>query len=186
MQTVNPRFAVAIAGVVLPLAMAAPALATSHEAAPAQPAQEHEMMMDHRMMSPGLLMPIMDAARGRKLFASKGCVVCHAVNGVGGKDAPPLDASTMQPMMNPFDFAAGMWRGAEAMVIMQREELGAQIQLTGDELADIIAFVHHAEEQREFSEDDIPADIKALMHHMAEGEEEGEEHEHMTEEPAGQ
>src|SRR3546814_3672335 len=75
------------------------------------------------MMGPGLMMPSMDAARGRQLFASKGCVVCHSVNGVGGENAPPLDASTMSMPMNPFEFAARMWRGAEAMVALQREEL---------------------------------------------------------------
>jgi cytochrome c len=112
----------------------------------------------------------MDAARGRKLFASKGCVVCHSINGVGGKDASPLDASTMPVPMNPFEFAARMWNGADAMVALQREELGEPIRLTGDELADIIAFVHHPDEQAKFSENDIPPRIKDLMHHMEEGE----------------
>ena len=31
-----------------------------------------------------LLLPDADAARGRALFVSKGCVVCHAINEVGG------------------------------------------------------------------------------------------------------
>ena len=43
----------------------------------------------------GLMLPIMSPARGRILYASKGCVACHAINGVGGEDAPPLDAATM-------------------------------------------------------------------------------------------
>src|SRR5262245_17000303 len=85
------------------------------------------------MMSPGMMMPSMDPAKGRKLFAAKGCVVCHAVNGIGGKDAPALDASTMPGMTNPFDFVANMWRGASAMIDMQREELGAQIEFTGQD-----------------------------------------------------
>jgi cytochrome c553 len=53
------------------------------------------------MMSPGMMMPSMDAANGRKLFAAKGCVVCHAVNGIGGQDAPALDASTMPGRPTP-------------------------------------------------------------------------------------
>src|SRR3546814_13658069 len=77
------------------------------------------------------MMPSMEAAVGRQLFASKGCGVCHSGNGVGGEDAPPLDASTMSMPMNPFEFAARMWRGAEAMVALQREELGEPIELTG-------------------------------------------------------
>jgi cytochrome c len=139
-----------------------PAYATSHDKAGGQPSG----MMEHDMMSPGLMMPSMDAARGRLLFASKGCVVCHAVNKVGGEDAPPLDASTMVLPMNPFEFAARMWDGAEAMVTLQREELGEPIKLNGQELADIIAFVHHADEQKKFSDADIPPQIKKLMGHM--------------------
>lgn len=113
--------------------------------------------------SAGLLLPILSPARGRMLFASKGCVVCHSINGVGGTDARPLDASTMAEPMNPFDFAARMWRGAPAMIALQNAELGRQIQFTGQELADIVAFAHDVPEQMKFTEADIPADIKELM-----------------------
>lgn len=117
------------------------------------------------MMTSGLMIPQMDAAKGRALFASKGCVVCHAINGVGGEDAPMLDAEFMDLPMNPFDFAARMWAGAEMMVELQREEMGDVISMNGEELAAIIAFVHDAEEQAKFSEADIPADIKEMLPH---------------------
>lgn len=117
-------------------------------------------------MSPGMLMPSMDSANGRKLFAAKGCVVCHAVNGIGGEDAAALDAASMEGMTNPFDFVANMWRGSEAMIDLQREELGEQIEFTGPELADIIAFLHDEEQQKKFSDADIPPKIKAMMVHM--------------------
>ena len=116
-------------------------------------------------MSPGLILPTMDPADGRKLFASKGCVVCHSVNGIGGKDAPPLDASTMPGMVNPFDFVAEMWQGAEMMIAMQTQELKEQTSFTGQELANIIAFVHDKEEQKKFSEADITPEIKSKMEH---------------------
>lgn len=150
---------------------------------PAKPDQHMNQMQEMQeqmggmrgMMGEGMLaIPTMDPARGRKLFAEKGCVVCHSINGTGGEDAPPLDASTMPPMMNPFEFAAKMWDGAEAMVYMQRDELGEPIQLTGQDLADIIAFVHSHEEQAKFAEDDVPARIRELIEH---GHEEGEEDE---------
>jgi cytochrome c len=131
-------------------------------------ASSQETGMMKNMMGPGLMVPEMDPTRGKQLFASKGCVVCHSVNGIGGEDAPPLDASTMTLPMNPFEFAARMWRGAEAMVAMQREELGDPIELTGAELADIIAFVHDAGIQSQFSEKDIPERIEKLMGHMDE------------------
>ena len=142
----------------------------------AAPAMAEDGSTQHgQMMSPGLMLPSMDSARGRALFAEKGCVVCHSINGVGGEDAPMLDAELMDEIMNPFEFAARMWRGAGAMVTMQEDELGGQIELTGQELADIIAFVHDAQEQAKFSEADIPHEIEEMMH--LEGEEDQHEEE---------
>jgi len=112
----------------------------------------------------GLAIPSFDPVLGRALFASKGCVVCHSVNGIGGEDAPEFSAEYMDEPMSAFDFAAAMWRGAPAMIAMQEEELGEQIELTGEELAAIIAFVHDADEQAKFSQADIPHDIEELMH----------------------
>lgn len=128
-------------------------------------AGSHAMDMPDDMVATGLVLPPMDAANGRMLFATTGCVVCHSVNGVGGVDAPMLDAKFMAQPMNTFDFAANMWRGAETMVMMQREKLGYVIQLFGQELADVIAFVHDPEEQSRFSTNDIPDDIQELMEH---------------------
>lgn len=138
-----------------------PANADSHNVA-----KPDGSMTDMQMMGTGLFLPKMDAASGRLVFASKGCVVCHSINGVGGEDAPPLDASMMTMPMNPFEFAARMWRGAGAMVAMQQDELGAQIELSGEELANIIAFVHDADEQAKFSEADIPENIAKAMRNM--------------------
>ena len=56
------------------------------------------------------------------------------------------------------------------MVALQRDELGAPIDLTGQELADIIAFVHDPAEQARFSMADSPAPIAALMMNMGGGE----------------
>jgi len=134
-------------------------------------------------MGDGLVMPSYNPSRGRLLFARKGCMVCHSVNGVGGEDAPPLDAATMPLPMNPFDFAAKMWRGADAMIYLQREELGEQIELNGEELADIVAFIHDEEEQQIFSMDDVPASIRNLMLHMDDESLDHEEHEEGEHDP---
>lgn len=126
-------------------------------------AQSAEMSSETSPSEVALLMPIMNPERGRLLFASKGCVVCHAVNGIGGTDAPALDTYSMGGPMNPFEFVARMWRGAPAMIAMQLAELGHQVQFTGQELADIVTFAHDAGEQQKFSADDIPGDITHLM-----------------------
>jgi mono/diheme cytochrome c family protein len=162
-MTVTKSLAIAV----LVAALAGPSLADSHNA-----------QMD--MMATGLMMPEMNAAEGRRLFAERGCVVCHSINGVGGTDAPMLDAEFMDNPMNPFEFAARMWRGAEAMVELQRDELGGVIELNGEELAAIIAFVHDAEEQAKFTEADIPEVIEDMMHHEGEDDHhaEGESDDH--------
>lgn len=117
MKTSLLSIALLLGAVALGTPAGSPAKAASH----GQKGAASAGMMGQGMMSPGLMMPSMDAEHGKKLFASKGCVVCHSINGVGGEDAPPLDAATMPMPMSPFEFTAKMWRGAEAMVMLQRE-----------------------------------------------------------------
>ena len=104
-----------------------------------------------------------DAARGRELFVRKGCIACHAVNEIGGTTGPPLDVSSAAGEVDPLDFVARMWRGAEPMVMMQQSLFGEQLDFTGQELADIIAFAHDPEEQRRFSEADVPPAMRRLI-----------------------
>ncbi|MDP7185302.1 MAG: cytochrome c [Paracoccaceae bacterium] len=128
---------------------------------------------EHEPIELQLTMPILDSERGRELFVSKGCVACHAVNGVGGEDASPLDAHNMDLSMNPFDFAAKMWMMAPYMIEAQMEAFDEQILFEGDELADIIAFLHDDSEQHELTEASLPPEIREMMDH-AHGEEGGE------------
>ncbi len=125
-------------------------------AAPAQAGQEGAGLI-------GFKVPFADAQEGRRLFVGKGCVVCHAINGVGGKAAPPLDGDPSQRHMDVFDFAARMWRGAATMIVLQEMELGYQITMTGPELAHLTRFVTDVEEQKKFSEADIPEVIRDWM-----------------------
>lgn len=131
-------------------------------------AMEHMSPADMRrmmatMMDIGLALPPMDSHRGRELFLQKGCVVCHAVNGVGGAVGPALNAADMPEPMNAFEFAARMWRGAPAMVQMQQDMLGDVIELSGQDLADLVAFAHDEAEQRELEPDQIPARYRDLV-----------------------
>jgi len=111
---------------------------------------EQGRRMVNLMRDIGLALPPMDSHRGQKIFMERGCVVCHAINGVGGEVGPALDAADMPATMNAFDFAARMWKGAPAMVAMQEEELGDFIKLSGQDLADLVAFAH-----------DLPPDMRS-------------------------
>lgn len=122
-------------------------------------AQDTDGMAEKRKM----VVPLARAEEGLKLFVGKGCVVCHQVNGIGGKAAPALDADGEQPYFDVFDFAARMWRGAPTMILLQEMELGYQIALTGDDLANLAAFAADREVQSRFSEKDIPEVIRDWM-----------------------
>jgi hypothetical protein len=113
--------------------------------------------------APGLTLPKLDAEHGSVLFAEKGCVVCHSVNGIGGINAAPLDASEMDPAGNPFEFFARMLAGMAPMLEMQDERLGHQIELDATELGDIVAFIHNGAVQKSFSLDGVPEDFQKLM-----------------------
>jgi mono/diheme cytochrome c family protein len=107
--------------------------------------------------------PEMDPARGRQVFIQKGCVACHSVNGVGGDLGPALNAADMPSPMNSFEFAARMWRGAQAMTALQEDLLGEVISLDGQDLADLVAFAHDGEEQAKLTRDQIPERYHGLI-----------------------
>lgn len=110
-----------------------------------------------------LVIPLASAEEGKDLFVGKGCVVCHAVNGVGGKAAPALDADGDKAYFDVFDFVARMWRGASTMILLQEMEMGYQIDLNGEELAHLAAFASDPAVQSTFSENDIPEVIRDWM-----------------------
>ena len=43
---------------------------------------------DSAASAPGYVLTFGDSERGKALFTGKGCVVCHAINGVGGAAGP--------------------------------------------------------------------------------------------------
>jgi len=132
------------------------------EAIEEMPPEQVDRMMGF-MRDIGIALPPLDAERGRQLFVDKGCVVCHSVNGVGVEVGPSLDAAEMPSPMNAFEFAARMWRGAPAMAAMQEAELGAVIDLSGQDLADLVAFAHDAEEQKKLTLDQVPEKFRAKL-----------------------
>ena len=94
-------------------------------------------------------------------------MICHSINGVGGRVAPSLDAADRAPLVNPFVFAADMLRGAEAMIALQRQNLGYRIELTGEELANITGFAYDSFQQAQFREREIPEIMRELMESLS-------------------
>lgn len=109
---------------------------------------------------PSVTLPLIDPERGRRLFTNEGCVICHSVNGVGGTAAPALDATVSPPEIDILDFVARMWRGAAAMIELQALELGYQIDLTPDEIADLAGFAGDPRAQAKLSIEDIPGPLR--------------------------
>ena len=107
--------------------------------------------------------PAIDAERGSRLFVTKGCVICHSINGVGGKAGPSLDASDETGVIDVFDFAARMWAGSFAMIELQGMELGYQLEISGEELAHIAGFVYDRKAQQRFRQSDVPDLIKDMI-----------------------
>lgn len=158
------RWGIHMAVLALTLAWSVPG--TSHEGTPdaeAVPPADADVQapVERRLMQPA-----MNAERGRELFLAKGCVACHAVNGVGGHDASPLDAHTMEPEMNPFDLAAKMWAAAPYMIAAQEEALGYQILFTGEDLGHIVAFLHDEAAQHRLTEAALTAEVRRMMDHQ--------------------
>lgn len=129
--------------------------------AAAQSASQETVAGRNPLSPRAMVLPLADGVHGRQLFVSKGCVICHAVNGVGGRAAPALDAVAAEegagaPPVDPLDFVARMWRGAPAMLELQAVELGYQIELSAEELADLAVFASDAGLQASFTMEDVP------------------------------
>jgi cytochrome c2 len=80
-----------------------------------------------------------DPRAGEKLFASKGCVQCHAVGGAGGKVGPGLDP--LKRANSPVLVAAAMWNHAPQMAEAMKAKGIALPTFEGKELVDLIAYV---------------------------------------------
>ncbi len=127
------------------------------------PATNSDDKTNHKVgyvTAPDIVRHSVNAENGRDLFVSKGCVICHSVNGVGGKAAPALDAVIGAPMIDPLEFAARMWRGAPAMIELQSIELGYTIYLTADEIGDLAAFHASREAQSKLSVNDLSEELQ--------------------------
>ena len=104
--------------------------------------------------------PELNARRGRILFIANGCVICHQVNGVGGRAAPNLSAAAKPDLVDPLEFSARMWRGAPAMSALQTIELGYVIDLSAQDIADLAAFAASPDEQALLTLDSVSEEMR--------------------------
>ena len=97
------------------------------------------------LLQPGLAVaqvlftPTQEPLAGSRVFGTKGCVKCHAINGAGGKVGPDL-ARVPRPR-SFYDLAAALWNHAPRMA-QRMAELGiARPQLDARETGDLVAFL---------------------------------------------
>jgi len=86
-----------------------------------------------------LFSPTQDPLAGSRVFGAKGCVKCHAVNGVGGKVGP--DLGRVPRPRSFYDLAAALWNHAPKMAERMRQLGIARPQLEGREVGDLVAFL---------------------------------------------
>ena len=80
-----------------------------------------------------------DAARGRQLFESKGCIQCHAARGQGGKIGP--DLATISGIDTPIEWAQALWNHAPAMEKNMSQVGMAWPRFEKNEMNDLLAYV---------------------------------------------
>ena len=79
-----------------------------------------------------------DSATGRRLFAERGCIVCHQVGSVGGVLGPALDGIASR--LAAIDLAAALWNHAGAMAEeLQSRGLTPPV-LSATDIRDLVAY----------------------------------------------
>jgi len=76
---------------------------------------------------------------GSRVFGAKGCVKCHAVDGVGGTLGPDLGRNPLYRSF--FDFAAAMWNHLPTMAERMRQLEISRPHLDPWETGDLMAFL---------------------------------------------
>ena len=82
-----------------------------------------------------------DPVEGSRLFVSKGCIACHAVDGEGGKIGPDLGRISSGRTL--LGMAAVMWNHSPRMTERIKEAKISRPKLTPEEMANLFAFLNH-------------------------------------------
>lgn len=116
-----------ISGIFLALALL---LACVHQSDAAVPAAEAESTI-----LPG------NPLEGSQLFAEKGCLRCHAINGVGGVGGPDLGQGILKRSL--LDIAGVMWNHSPGMAHVIEERRAARPVFKAPEMASLISFLYY-------------------------------------------
>lgn len=93
-----------------------------------------------------------DARRGRQTFAEKNCANCHALNADGkGADAKPV--SDWKPLDGPFALVQEMWNHSSTMRSASAKRSQPLFSMTGQELADLGAYIGAVQQTRSTSKE---------------------------------
>lgn len=84
--------------------------------------------------------PTQNALAGSRVFGSKGCILCHAIGGLGGTEGPDLARTSRSRTF--YDLAAAMWNHLPTMVRRMEELDVERPQLNERETGDLIAFLY--------------------------------------------
>jgi len=95
-------------------------------------------------LDPGWTQPVFgpsqDPLAGSRVFGAKGCVTCHAVNGLGGTVGP--DLGRIARPRSFYDLATAMWNHLPRMVERMQQRGLARPHLGVQETADLIGFLY--------------------------------------------
>ena len=84
--------------------------------------------------------PSQDPLAGSRVFGTKGCAKCHAVNGIGGKIGP--DLGRIPRPRSFYDLATAMWNHLPRMAARMQQLGIARPYLDVQETADLIGFLY--------------------------------------------
>lgn len=97
-----------------------------------------QLFLDPASAQP-LFSPTQDPLAGSRVFGAKGCVKCHAVNGVGGKVGP--DLGRVSKPRTFYELSAEMWNHLPKMTDRMRQLGIVRPHLLPKETGDLIAFL---------------------------------------------